>query len=283
MMAALSTGDLLRRALGWSLGHPGVLARLAAPAIVFAAILRLAIGLLWGDEIVAMVATGQPSGTAMMAGLLYGLVLVLAIALVAVAWHRYVLRGEISPFPADGATLRFALYQFWLGLLGIFTIMAGLIVLSLALGAVGGPPVLELFVKGVSQTGGLWSVLAMNIVITAALAVPFVFYGLVLPATAIGDRGLVAIESRRLLRGHRVAGLVALIGVSLLSLALSTGVSFVLAAILPAGDGFGLAEVVGEVVSLTLVAFETSIFAGVLSELYRSLRLPELARGGVPG
>jgi hypothetical protein len=40
---------------------------------------------------------------------------------------------------------------------------------------------------------------------------------------------------------------------------------------------------VGELVALALVAFETSLIAGVLSELYRDLRLPELARGTAPG
>ncbi|MDR6287778.1 hypothetical protein E9232_000277 [Inquilinus ginsengisoli] len=282
MVAAFSSGDLLRRAFGWSLGHPGALARVAAPAIVFAAILRLAIGQLWGDEIVAMMATGEPSGPAMLAGLLYGVVLLLAVALIAVSWHRYVLRGEIVPFPADAATLRFALYQIWLGALGIATVMVALIILSLVFGAVGGPSVMQSFAAGGGLAGGLWSALATTVLVTAVMTVPFAFYGLVLPATAIGDRGLVAGESRRLLRGHRIAGLVALIATSVLSLVISLAVGYALDAILPEGDGFGVAEIVGELVALALVAFETSLVAGVLSELYRDLRLPELARGTAP-
>lgn len=188
MAAAFSIGDLLRRAFGWSFGHLGVLARVAWPAILFALILRLAIGWLWGDEI-ALVATGQPSGPGLMAGLLSGLVLLLAIALIAVAWHRYVLRGEIVPFPADGATLRFALYEIWLGLLGIAVVTLGLIILSIIIGGFGGPSIIEAFTAGAMQAGGIGWIFAMAALTTVCMTVPFAFYGLILPATAIGDRG----------------------------------------------------------------------------------------------
>src|SRR5687767_9353917 len=116
MMAALSSGDLLRRALGWSLGHARALAWLAAPAVAFALIFRFAIDWLWGDEVTAMFVGQEPSGAAALAVMLSMLVLLFAIALIAVSWHRYVLRGELAPFPADGATFRFALYQIWLGI-----------------------------------------------------------------------------------------------------------------------------------------------------------------------
>src|SRR5262249_29532365 len=97
-MAAPSTGELLRRAIGWTLGHAGVLARLSAPAIVFSLIFRFAIDWLWGDAVEAMFADQAPSGPAALAVLLSLLVLLLTVALIAVSWHRYVLRGEIAPF-----------------------------------------------------------------------------------------------------------------------------------------------------------------------------------------
>jgi hypothetical protein len=283
MAAAISIGDLLRRAIGWSLGHPGALARVSAPPIAFALIFRFAIDWLWGDEVAAMMTTQTPSGAALLAMSLSGLVLLLVVALIAVSWHRYVLRGEIVPFPADAATLRYALYQVWLGLLGLVVVMAGLFVLSILFGILGGPALMQSIASGGLQTAGLSTALSLTAVITAFMTVPFAFYGLIFPATAIGDVGLVAAESRKLLRGHRLAVLAALIATSVLFLVVATGVGMLLDAILPDPDGgFGLAEIVATAVSLAITALEVSVFAGVLSELYRALRLPELARGTAP-
>ncbi|MGK9164690.1 hypothetical protein KXR53_00250 [Inquilinus limosus] len=280
-MAALSTGDLLRRAVGWSLGHAGALARLSAPAIAFALILRFAIYWLWADEVAAMFADEAPSGAGALAVLLAMLVQLFAIALIAVAWHRYVLRGEFAPFPADAATLRFALYQIWLGILGLFTAMAGVFVLSILFGLVGGPSLLQALAVG-GPSGNVLALLVATAVLTALAIVPFAFYGLVLPATAIGDRGLTAAESSRLLRGQRLQAWGALAATLLLFFVISYGLGAVLAAILPEDTGIGVATLLADLVSLALTAAEVSVFAGILSELYRALRLPELARGSVP-
>jgi len=278
-MAALSTGDLLRRAVGWSLGRAGVLARLSAPAIAFALILRFAIGWLWGDAITAMMSGEAPSGAGALAVLLSLMVLLLAVALIAVAWHRYVLRGEMAPFPADAATLRFAVYQLWLGLLGLLSAMAGVFVLSIVFGLVGGPSLIQ-SLAAAGPSGNVLAALSASAVLTALATVPLAFYGLVLPATAIGDRGLVAAESRRLLRGSRMAVLGALIAATLAFLVIDYGLGLVLDALLPDTEGPGLATLLVDLVSLALTALEVSVFAGVLSELYRALRLPELARNG---
>ncbi|WP_225767480.1 hypothetical protein [Inquilinus sp. Marseille-Q2685] len=280
-MAALSSGDLLRRSVGWSLGHAGVLVRLSAPAIAFALILRFAINWLWGDEVAAMFADEVPSGTAALAMLLSMLVLLFAIALIAVSWHRYVLRGELAPFPADAGTVRFALYQIWLGILGMFTAVAGLFVLSILFGLVGGPSVLRAVADG-GASGGMLGILTISGLITILSTVPFAFYGLVLPAIAIGDRGLTAAESSRLLRGRRLAVLGALVIALLGFFLVAIGLGLVLDAILPEEQGFGLVTLVIDLASLALTAVEVSVFAGILSELYRDLRLPELARGGAP-
>jgi hypothetical protein len=225
-MAALSSGDLLRRALGWSLGHAGVLARLSAPAIAFALIFFFAIDWLWGDE-VAMMAPGQiPSGAGALAMLLLSLVLLFAIALIAVSWHRYVLRGELAPFPADAGTLRFLLTQFWLGFLGMLTAMAGLFVLSILLGLVGGPSLLQSIAEG-GAVAGLAGTLAIPVVSMVLWIMPFAFYGLLLPAIAIGDRGLTAAGSSRLLRGRRLALLGALVIVLLGDALVSIGLGLV--------------------------------------------------------
>jgi hypothetical protein len=282
MAAAISTGDLLRRAIGWSLGHAGVLLRVSAPAIVFCLIFRVAIAWLWGDEIAAAFNGEPPSGPAVLAMLLSGLVTLLTVALIAVAWHRYVLRGEIAPFPADGATLRFAVYQVWLGILGAFSAVAGLFVLSLLFGLLGGPSLMAFVAAGGLQSGGAVTLLVIEAVLTAFMTVPFAFYGLVLPAVAIGDRRLVATESRRLLHGHRLRTLAALAAASVLVLIVASGIGLVLDAVLPDEDGLGPVSILANLVSLILTAFEVSIFAGMLSELYRLLRLPELARGMAP-
>ncbi|TSD85315.1 hypothetical protein FFK22_028355 [Mycobacterium sp. KBS0706] len=281
MMAALSSGDLLRRALGWSLGHIRALAWLAAPAIAFALIFHFAIDWLWGDDVVMMASGQAPSGAGALAMLLSILVLLFAIALIAVSWHRYVLRGELAPFPADAGTLRFLLTQIWLGFLGMVTAVAGLFVLSILLGLVGGPSLLQSFAEG-GATGGLAGILGLSVVTLVLSTVPFSFYGLVLPAIAIGDRGLTAAESSRLLRGRRLAVLGALVIVLLGDVLVSIGLGLVLGAILPEDQGFGLATLVSSLASMALTAVGVSVFAGVLSELYRDLRLPELARGGVP-
>jgi hypothetical protein len=282
MMAALSSGDLLRRALGWSLGHARALAWLAAPAVAFALIFRFAIDWLWGDEVTAMFVGQEPSGAAALAVMLSMLVLLFAIALIAVSWHRYVLRGEFSPFPADGATFRFALYQIWLGILGMVTAVAGMFVLSLLFGLIGGPSLLQAVADG-GATGGMLGVLTISGLITVLSTVPFAFYGLVLPGIAIGDRGLTAAESSRLLRGRRLAVLGALIIALLGFFLVAIGLGLVLDAILPDEPGLGLVTLVMDLVSLALTAVEVSVFAGILAELYRDLRLPELARGsGVP-
>lgn len=282
MMAALSSGDLLRRAVGWSLGHARALAWLAAPAVAFALIFRFAIDWLWGDEVTAMFVGQEPSGTAALAVMLSMLVLLFAIALIAVSWHRYVLRGELAPFPADGATFRFALYQIWLGILGMVTAVAGMFVLSLLFGLIGGPSLLQAVADG-GATGGMLGVLTISGLITVLSTVPFAFYGLVLPGIAIGDRGLTAAESSRLLRGRRLAVLGALIIALLGFFLVAIGLGLVLDAILPDEPGPGLVTLVLDLVSLALTAVEVSVFAGILAELYRDLRLPELARGsGVP-
>ncbi|MGK9232756.1 hypothetical protein KXS07_13990 [Inquilinus limosus] len=294
-MAALSTGDLLRGAVGWSLGHTGALARLSAPAIAFALILRFAIDWLWGDDVEAMFAASEASSgatavavsaeasmaTGVLAMALSMLVVLLTIALIAVAWHRYVLRGEFAPFPADAATLRFALYQIWLGILGLFTATAGVFVLSILFGLVGGPSLMQALAAG-GPSGNVLALLVATAVLTALATVPFAFYGLVLPAIAIGDRGLTGAESSRLLRGHRLQAWAALAVASLTFLVIAYGLGAVLAAILPAETGIGVATLLADLVSLVLTAVEVSVFAGVLSELYRALRVPELARGGVP-
>ncbi|MBW8724051.1 MAG: hypothetical protein JF625_02680 [Inquilinus limosus] len=282
MMAALSTGDLLRRSVGWSLGHAGVLARLAAPAVAFALILRFAIDWLWGDEVVAMASGQTPSGIGALAVLLSMLVLFFAITLIAVSWHRYVLRGEMAPFPADAGALRFFLTQIWLGFLGMLTAVAGLFALSILFGLVGGPSLLQSFADG-GATGGMPVILAITVVTTVLSTVPFAFYGLVLPAIAIGDRGLTAAESSRLLRGRRLAVLGALVIALLGFFLVAIGLGLALDAILPDEEGPGLVSLSIDLASMALTTLEVSIFAGVLSELYRSLRLPELARGGVPG
>ncbi|MGO4128052.1 hypothetical protein AB4Z01_26900 [Inquilinus sp. YAF38] len=274
-MAALSSGDLLRRALGWSLGHAGVLARLSAPAIAFALIFYFAIDWLWGDEVVMVAPDQAPSGAGALAMLLLILVLLFAVALIAVSWHRYVLRGELAPFPADAGTLRYFLAQFWLGFLGMLSAMAGLFVLSILLGLVGGPSLLQSLAEG-----GAWGALAIPVVTMVLSTVPFAFYGLLLPAIAIGDRGLTAAGSSRLLRGRRLALLGALVIVLLGDALVSIGLGLVLGAILPQEQGFGLATLVAGLASMTITALGVSIFAGILSELYRALRLPELARGG---
>ena len=279
MMAALSSGDLLRRALGWSLGHARALAWLAAPAIAFALIFRFAIDWLWGDEVAAMFAGQAPSGTGALAVMLSMLVLLFAIALIAVSWHRYVLRGVLAPFPADAATFRFALYQIWLGILGMFAAVAGLFVLSLLFGLVGGPSLLRAMADG-GASGGMLGILTISGLVTILSTVPFAFYGLVLPAIAIGDRGLTAAESSRLLRGRRLAVLGALVVAWLGLFLVAIGLGLVLDAILPEEQGLGLVTLVVDLVSLALTAIEVSVFAGILSELYRDLRLPELARGG---
>ncbi|MGF6228538.1 NADH:ubiquinone oxidoreductase subunit K [Inquilinus ginsengisoli] len=282
MMAALSSGDLLRRALGWSLGHARALAWLAAPAVAFALIFRFAIEWLWGDEVTAMFVGQEPSGAAALAVMLSMLVLLFAIALIAVSWHRYVLRGELAPFPADGATFRFALYQIWLGILGMVTAVAGMFVLSLLFGLIGGPSLLQAVADG-GASGGMLGVLTISGLITVLSTVPFAFYGLVLPGIAIGDRGLTAAESSRLLRGRRLAVLGALIIALLGFFLVAIGLGLVLDAILPDEPGAGLVTLVMDLVSLALTAVEVSVFAGILAELYRDLRLPELARGsGVP-
>lgn len=277
MMAALSTGDLLRRSVGWTLGHAGALARLAAPAVAFALILNFAIDWLWGDEIMAMASGQAPSGAGALAVSLSMLVLLFAVALIAVSWHRYVLRGEMAPFPADARTLRFALTQIWLGFLGGLTAMAGLFVLSILFGLVGGPSLLQSFAE---RPDGVPAVLlVITLVGTVLVVVPFAFYGLVLPAIAIGDRGLTAAESSRLLRGRRLAVLGALVIVLLGDGLAAFGLQLVLDAILPDEPGFGVVTLLASLVTMALTAFAVSVFAGVLSELYRSLRLPELARG----
>ncbi len=278
MMAALSTGDLLRRSVGWSLGHAGVLARLAAPAVAFALILRFAIDWLWGDEVAAMASGQAPSGIGALAVLLSMLVLFFAITLIAVSWHRYVLRGEMAPFPADAGALRFFLTQIWLGFLGMLTAVAGLFALSILFGLVGGPSLLQSFADG-GATGGMPVILAITVVTTVLSTVPFAFYGLVLPAIAIGDRGLTAAESSRLLRGRRLAVLGALVIALLGFFVVAIGLGLVLDAILPDEEGPGLVSLVIDLASMALTTVEVSVFAGVLSELYRSLRLPELARG----
>ncbi|MGO1080653.1 hypothetical protein [Inquilinus sp. CA228] len=277
-MAALSTGDLLRRSVGWSLGHAGVLARLAAPAVAFALIFGFAIDWLWGDEVAAMFAGGEPSGGGALAMLLSMLVWVFAITLIAVSWHRYVLRGEMAPFPADATALRFALYQIWLGFLGALTAMAGLFVLSILLGIVGGPSLLQSMASG-GVSGGMLGLPVVSAATTVAATVPFAFYGLVLPAIAIGDRGLTAAQSSRLLRGRRLAVLGALIIASLGFFLVATGLDLVLEAILPDQQGPSVVTLLLDVLWLALTAAEVSVFAGVLAELYRDLRLPELARG----
>jgi hypothetical protein len=278
MMAALSTGDLLRRSVGWSLGHAGVLARLAAPAVAFALILRFAIDWLWGDAVAAMASGQEPSGTGVLAVLLSMLVLFFAITLIAVSWHRYVLRGEMAPFPADAGALRFFLTQIWLGFLGMLTAVAGLFALSILFGLVGGPSLLQSFADG-GATGGMPVILAITVVTTVLSTVPFGFYGLVLPAIAIGDRGLTAAESSRLLRGRRLAVLGALVIALLGFFVVAIGLGLALDAILPEEEGPGLVSLLIDLASMALTTVEVSVFAGVLSELYRSLRLPELARG----
>ncbi|KGM32776.1 hypothetical protein [Inquilinus limosus] len=281
-MTALSTGDLLRRSAGWILGHAGALARLAAPTVVFALIFRFAIDWLWGDEVAAVFASSQGSGTAALALMLSMLVWLFAITLIAVSWHRYVLRGEMAPFPADAAALRFALYQVWLGFLGAVTAMVWLFVLSIVLGLVGGPSLLQSITSGGLSDDVLGQPL-LSAVTTVAATVPFAFYGLVLPAVAIGDRGLVAAESKRLLQGRRLPVLGALIAVSLGLFLVASGLDLVLDAILPDPQGPGLMSVLVDLLWLALTAVEISLFSGVLAELYRALRLPELARNGVPG
>jgi hypothetical protein len=278
-MAALSTGELLRRAVGWSLGHAGVLALLSAPAIVFALVLRFAIAWLWGDEIAALFTGETPSGAGGLALLLSMLVLLFTIALIAVAWHRFVLSGQLAPFPADAATLRFAVYQLWLGFLGLLSAMAGVFVLSIVFGLVGGPSLMPSLAAAGPSGDGL-AALSASAVLTALGTVPFAFYGLVLPAVAIGDRGLVAAESRRLLRGHRMAALGALVAATLAFLVIAYGLGLVLDALLPDVEGPGLVTVLADLVSLALTALEVSVFAGVLAELYRALRLPDLSRNG---
>ncbi|WP_395676469.1 hypothetical protein [Inquilinus sp.] len=280
MMAALSTGDLLRRSVAWTLGHAGMLARLAAPAVAFALILRFAIDWLWGDEVAAMASGRAPSGIGALAVLLSMLVLFFAITLIAVSWHRYVLRGEMAPFPADAGALRFFLAQIWLGFLGLVTAVAGLFALSILFGLVGGPSLLQSFVNGGGEADGVPMVLlAVTVVTTVLSTVPFAFYGLVLPAIAIGDRGLTAAESSRLLRGRRLAVLGALVIALLGFFVVAIGLGFALDAILPEEEGLGLVSLLIDLASMALTTVEVSVFAGVLSELYRSLRLPELARG----
>lgn len=283
MMAALSSGDLLRRALGWSLGHARALAWLAAPAVAFALIFRFAIDWLWGDEVAAMFVGQEPSGTAALAMLLSILVMAFTISLIAVSWHRYVLRGELAPFPADAATLRFVLYQIWLGFLGMLTATAGLFVLSILLGIVGGLSLMQSLAAGESSSGSALVLLVMTAVFTALATVPYAFYGLLLPAAAISDRGLVAAEGSRLLRGRRLAVLGALVVAELGFFLVAYGLGLVLTAILPVERGPGLMTLLLDFVSLALAAVAVSVFAGILAELYRDLRLPELARGsGVP-
>jgi hypothetical protein len=282
-MAAISIGGLLRRAIGWSLGHFGVLVRVSTPAIAFALIFHLAIVWLWGGEPVEITPGQIPPLATLLTMLLPGLVLLLTIALIAVSWHRYVLRGEVMPFPADAATLRFALYQVWLVLLGLVAVMVGLFVLSIFLGILGGPALMQAIAAGDVQAVGLPTVMIVGVVLFALMTTPFAFYGLIFPATAIGDAGLVAAESRRLLRGHRLQVVGSLMAIWLLSALVSLGIGLLLSAILPEGDGgFGLADIVIELISLALTALQVSISAGVLSELYRALRLPELARGTAP-
>ncbi|WP_343713755.1 hypothetical protein [Inquilinus sp.] len=281
-MTALSTGDLLRRSVGWVLGHAGALARLAAPAVVFALIFRFAIDWLWGDEVAAMASGQAPSGAGALAVLLSMLVLLFAVALIGVSWHRYVLRGEMAPFPADAAMARFFLAQIWLGILGMLTSVAGLFVLSILFGLVGGPSLLQAFADG-GASGGVPGILLLTAVVTVLSTVPFAFYGLVLPAIAIGDRGLTGGESSRLLRGHRTAVLAALVIALLGFFVVAIGLGLVLDAILPEEEGPGLVSLVIDLVSMALTTVEVGVFAGILSELYRSLRLPELARNGVPG
>lgn len=281
-MAAFSAGDLLGRAFGWTFGHVGVLARLAWPPVLFALILRLAIGWLWSGDTAAMATTGQPSGGAVLAILLSALVILLAIALIAVSWHRYVLRGEVAPFPTDAATFRFLLYQIWLGFLGLAVLFLAVIVLSIVLGAVGGPSIVQAMGPEQMLSGGIVQAFIIQAVVTALITVPFAFYGLVFPATAIGDRGLVAAESRRLLRGHRGAALQALIAVPILFLVLSTVIGLALDAVWTPDGELGAGMIIVNLILLLITVFEVSVFAGVLSELYRVLRLPELAGGTAP-
>ena len=76
-------------------------------------------------------------------------------------------------------------------------------------------------------SGGMLGVLTISGLITVLSTVPFAFYGLVLPGIAIGDRGLTAAESSRLLRGRRLAVLgaliIALLGFFLVAIGLPSG------------------------------------------------------------
>ncbi|MGK9232755.1 hypothetical protein KXS07_13985 [Inquilinus limosus] len=267
-MASFSIGDVLRRALGRTFGHPLALAGVSTLPIACV----VAVWWLWERTLTTDEAAedfGLPLALLLVAAV------TLAIAQIAVAWHRYVLRGEITLWPAGLPLLRFFVRNVWLFFIGIPVQIVGFLALALIVVALGGAEATleQMWGRGLFR-GDFWGT---PVAAAAFATVPFAFYGLILPAAAIGDRGLLAVESRRLLRGRRLAVLALLTGIAVAFALASAALDAAFEAMMANEDDLSLPWVIA---STVLGVLEIAVFAGVLSELYRALRLPELAPAG---
>jgi hypothetical protein len=233
-------------AFGWVLGHPGVLARIAAPWVLIVLLVDF-VALVAAPGVLPVVET---------------LMVVIAVAGIAVAWHRFVLLGETTPFPAGTMVLRYASFSFAASLI---VGAPAAIVLIAALGG-GADPAMAV---------SLWT-LVLAIAVCVALAAWLSRYVLIFPGIALGDRFMTLSVSRDVVGGQGWRIVLSNLVLVLPVVVVSIPIGFAMGYLFPLTDAAGqvslVAFLVQTVAQLAMQAVATALFAGFLSEMYRTAR-----------